>query len=132
VADLVAGQTTFATPNVAAAISFINSGKLRALAVTSRERAPQLPEVPAVAETLPGFENYGWFGIVAPAGTPKDIVVKVYRDTVKALDSAEMRARFFVQGMETVGNTPEEFGRAMTTERARWATVVKERKISVK
>jgi tripartite-type tricarboxylate transporter receptor subunit TctC len=132
VADLVAGQTTFATPNLAAAISFINSGKLRALAVTSRERAPQLPEMPAVAETLPGFENYGWFGIVAPAGTPKDIVVKVYRDTVKALDSAEMRARFFVQGMETVGNSPEEFGRAMTTERARWATVVKERKISVK
>jgi tripartite-type tricarboxylate transporter receptor subunit TctC len=132
VADLVAGQTTFATPNVAAAIAFINAGKLRALAVTSRERAPQLPNVPTVAETLPGFENYGWFGIVAPAGTPKDIVVKVYRDTVKALDSSEMRARFFVQGMETVGNTPEEFGRAMATERARWATVVKERRISVK
>lgn len=132
VADLVAGQTTFATPNIAAAIAFINSGKLRALAVTSRERAPQMPNVPAVAETLPGFENYGWFGIVAPAGTPKDIVFKVYRDTAKALDSSEMRARFFVQGMETVGNTPEEFGRAMNTERARWATVVKERRISVK
>jgi tripartite-type tricarboxylate transporter receptor subunit TctC len=132
VADLVAGQTTFATPNVAAAIAFINNGKLRALAVTSRERAPQLPNVPTVAESIPGFENYGWFGIVAPAGTPKDIVFKVYRDTVKALDSSEMRARFFVQGMETVGNTPDEFARAMTTERARWATVVKERKISVK
>jgi tripartite-type tricarboxylate transporter receptor subunit TctC len=132
VADLVAGQTTFATPNVAAAIAFITNGKLRALAVTSRERAPQLPNVPTVAESIPGFENYGWFGIVAPAGTPKDIVFKVYRDTVKALDSSEMRARFFVQGMETVGNTPDEFARAMTTERARWATVVKERKISVK
>ena len=65
-------------------------------------------------------------------GTPQDVVFKVYRDTVKALDSAEMRGRFFVQGMETVGNTPEEFTRAMTTERARWANVVKERKISVK
>lgn len=132
VADLVGGQTTFATPNIAAAIAFINSGKLRALAVTGKERAPQLPNVPTVAETLPGFENYGWFGIVAPAGTPKDVVLKVYRDTVKALDSSEMRARFFVQGMETVGNTPDEFTRAMTTERARWAKVVKERKISVK
>jgi tripartite-type tricarboxylate transporter receptor subunit TctC len=132
VTDLVAGQTTFATPNIAAAISFINQGKLRALAVTSRERAPQLPAVPTVAETLPGFENYGWFGLVAPAGTPKDVIFKVYRDTVKALDSAEMRARFFVQGMETVGNTPEEFTRAMTLERARWATVVKERRITVK
>jgi tripartite-type tricarboxylate transporter receptor subunit TctC len=132
VADLVGGQTTFATPNIAAAIAFINSGKLRALAVTGKERAPQLPNVPTVAETLPGFENYGWFGIVAPAGTPKDVIFKVYRDTVKALDSSEMRARFFVQGMETVGNTPEEFTRAMTTERSRWARVVKERKISVK
>jgi tripartite-type tricarboxylate transporter receptor subunit TctC len=132
VQDLVGGQTTFATPNVAAAISFINSGKLRALAVTSRERAPQLPDVPTVAETLPGFENYGWFGIVAPAGTPKAIVDKVYRDTAKVLDSSEIRARFFVQGMTTVGNAPGEFEKAMREERARWAVVVKERKISVK
>jgi tripartite-type tricarboxylate transporter receptor subunit TctC len=132
VQDLVGGQTTFATPNIAAAISFINGGKLRALAVTGRERAPQLPAVPTVAETLAGFENYGWFGIVAPAGTPKEIVDKVYRDTVKVLDSTEMRARFFVQGMTIVGNTPTDFARDMRAERARWATVVKERKISVK
>ena len=132
VADLVAGQTNFATPNLAAAISFINQGKLRALAITSRERAPQLPDVPTVAETLPGFENYGWFGIVAPAGTPKEIVEKVYHDTAKALDSTDMRARFFVQGMTPVGNAPAEFERDMRDERARWAIVVKERKISVK
>jgi len=129
VADLVAGQLTTATPNVAAAISFINGGKLRALAVTSKERAPQLRDVPAVSEIVPGFENYGWFGLVAPTGTPKEVVDKVYRDTVKALDSTEMRARFFVQGLEPVGNTPAEFARAMATERARWAKVVRERRI---
>ena len=129
VADLVAGQTTAATPNVAAAISFINGGKLRALAVTSKERAPQLRDVPAVSETIPGFENYGWFGLVAPTGTPKEVVDKAYRDTVKALDSTEMRARFFVQGLEPVGNSPDEFARAMATERARWAKVVRERRI---
>jgi tripartite-type tricarboxylate transporter receptor subunit TctC len=132
VADLVGGQTTMATPNIAAAIAFINQGKLRALGVTGRERAPQLPNVPTVAETLSGFENYGWFGLVAPAGTPKEIVDKVYRDTVKALDTTEMRARFFVQGMSIVGNSPTDFERDMRAERARWATVVKERKISVK
>jgi tripartite-type tricarboxylate transporter receptor subunit TctC len=132
VADLVAGQINIATANLAAVINFINQGKLRALAVTSRERAPQLPNVPAVAEVLPGFENYGWFGIVAPTGTPKEILDKVYRDTVKVLDSAEMRGRFFVQGMSIVGNSPADFEKAMREERARWATVVKERNISVK
>jgi len=132
VADLVAGQINVATPNLAASINFITQGKLRALAVTSRERAPQLPNVPTVAEVLPGFENYGWFGIVAPAGTPKEVLDKVYRDTVKALDSAEMRGRFFVQGMTPVGNSPADFEKAMRDERARWATVVKERNISVK
>jgi tripartite-type tricarboxylate transporter receptor subunit TctC len=132
VADLVAGQTNFATPNLAAAIAFINQGKLRALAVTGRERAPQLPEIPTVAETLPGFENYGWFGIVAPTGTPKEIVDKIYHDTARALDSSEMRARFYVQGMTTVGNSPADFERDMRAERARWAEVVKQRKISVK
>ncbi len=132
VADLVAGQIGMATPNLAAAINFITQGKVRALAVTSRERAPQLPNVPTVAEVLPGFENYGWFGIVAPAGTPKEIVDKVYRDTAKVLDSTEMRARFFVQGMTPVGNAPEEFEKAMREERARWAVVVKERQIAVK
>ena len=129
VADLIAGQTTMATPNIAAAISFINGGKLLALAVTSKERAPQLRDVPAVSEIVPGFENYGWFGLVAPTGTPKEVVEKVYRDTVKAIDSTEMRARFFVQGLEPVGNTPAEFARAMATERARWAKVVRERRI---
>jgi tripartite-type tricarboxylate transporter receptor subunit TctC len=129
VADLVAGQLTLATPNLAASISFINGGKLRALAVTSKERAPQLPDVPTVAESVRGFENYGWFGIVAPTGTPKEVVDRVYRDTVKALDSTEMRARFFVQGLEPVGNSPDEFARAMRTERALWQKVVRERKI---
>jgi tripartite-type tricarboxylate transporter receptor subunit TctC len=129
VADLIAGPTTMATPNIAAAISFINGAKLRALAVTSKERAPQLRDVPAVSEIVPGFENYGWFGLVAPTGTPKEVVEKVYRDTVKAIDSTEMRARFFVQGLEPVGNTPAEFARAMATERARWAKVVRERRI---
>lgn len=129
--DLVGKQLNLATPNLAAAIGFINQGKLRALAVTGKQRSPQLPDVPIVAETLPGFENTGWFGLMAPAGTPKEIVNKVYRDTAKILDSTDLRARLYVQGMVPVGNSPAEFAAAIREESARWAKVVRERKIAV-
>lgn len=129
---LIGGETTFLVTNVAAALSHINGGKLRALGVTSKIEAPQLPGIPPIAKTLPGFENTGWFGIVAPTGTPKEIIDKVYRDTKTALDSTEMKARFFAQGMAPVGNSPEEFGRAIKAETEMWAKVVRERNISVK
>lgn len=129
--DLVANQINMATVNMPGAIGFINQGKLRALAVTGKQRSPQLPDVPAAAETLPGFENIGWFGLMAPAGTPKEVVDKVYRDTAKILDTTEMRARFYVLGMVPVGNTPAQFADAIREESARWAKVVRERKIVV-
>src|SRR2546430_734674 len=99
--------------------------------VTHVASAPQLPGVPPIANTLPGFENAGWFGIVAPAGTPKEIIAKVYQDTKKALDTTEMKARFYAQGLAPVGNSPEEFAAAMKAETALWANVVKERDIHV-
>ncbi len=129
--DLVANQINMATVNMPGAIGYINNGKLRALAVTGKARSPQLPDVPAAAETLPGFENIGWFGLMAPAGTPKEVVDKVYRDTAKILDTTEMRARFYVLGMAPVGNTPAQFADAIREESARWAKVVRERKIVV-
>ena len=129
---LIGGETTFAVTNLAAAISHITGGRLRALGVTSKTEAPQLPGVPPVAQTLPGFENTGWFGIVAPAGTPKDIIQKVYLDTKKALETTEFKARFYVQGLAPVGNSPEAFGKAMKEETQLWARVVRERKISVR
>ena len=129
---LVSGDTNFAVTNVAATIAHINSGRLRALGVTSKSEAPQLPGVPPIGKTLPGFENVGWFGIVAPAGTPKEIIDKVYRDTRSALETTELKARFYVQGLAPVGNSPEDFGKAMKAETQLWARVVKERKIQVK
>jgi tripartite-type tricarboxylate transporter receptor subunit TctC len=131
-AGLVSSDTTFFVGNVAAAIGHVNSGRLRALGVTSKGEFPLLPGVPPISKTLPGFENTGWFGLVAPRGTPKEIIDKVYRDTKKALESTELKARFYVQGLAPVGNTPEEMGRAMKEESALWARVVKERKIQVK
>lgn len=129
---LVGGDTSFSVTNVAAAIGHVNSGRLRALGVTSKTEFALLPGIPPIAKTLPGFENTGWFGIVAPTGTPKEIIAKVYADTKKALESTELKARFYVLGLAPVGNTPEEMGRAMTEESALWARVVRERKITVK
>jgi len=124
------GQIQAATPNIGAAIGFIKEGKLRALAVTSRERNPQLPEVPAASEIIPGFENAGWFGLMAPAGTPREVVERIYRDSAKILTSEEFRAKLAQQGMVPVANSPAEFAAAIREESARWAKVVKDRGLS--
>ena len=131
-AALVAGEVDFFVGNVAAAIGHINGGRLRALGVTSTSEAPQLPGVPPIAKTVPGFENAGWFGIVAPTGTPNEIIQKVYRDTKKALEDTRMKARLYAQGLAPVGNSPEEMAKALKEETALWAKVVKERHIQVK
>jgi tripartite-type tricarboxylate transporter receptor subunit TctC len=131
-AALVAGETNFFVGNIAASIGHINGGRLRALGVTSKDPAPQLPDVPPVGRTVPGFENYGWFGIVAPSGTPREVVQKVYQDSRKALDSTEMKARFFAQGLAPVGNSPEAMAKEMRQESELWKVVVRERRIEVK
>jgi tripartite-type tricarboxylate transporter receptor subunit TctC len=130
ITDLMGGQIQAATPNIGAAMGFIKDGKLRALAVTSRERNPQLPDVPAASEILPGFENAGWFGLMAPAGTPREVVDRIYRDSAKILTSDEFRAKLAQQGMVPVANSPADFAAAIRDESARWAKVVKERGLS--
>lgn len=130
-ADLVGGQIQMVTPNLSAAIGFVKTGKLRALAVTSKERVRQLPDVPAAAETLPGFENLGWFGFMAPAGTPKALVDRIYQDTVKVLKAPDIGNRFDALGMVPVGNPPAEFASDIKAESARWAKIIKQRKLEV-
>ena len=129
--DLLAGQIIFVTPNLSAAMGYVQQGRLRALGVTSRKRSPQLPDVPAIAETLPGFENLGWFGLMAPAGTPAVVIEKVYRDTAKALEGADLRKRFDDIGMGPVGNPPAEFAKAIREESVRWAKIIRERKLEI-
>ena len=131
-AGLVGGETNFFVGNIAAAIGFINGKRLRALGVTSKAEVPQLPGVPPIAKTVPGFENSGWFGLVAPTGTPNEVIQKVYQDTKKALEDTQMKARFYAQGLAPVGNSPAEMAKALKEETQLWAKVVKERKISVK
>jgi tripartite-type tricarboxylate transporter receptor subunit TctC len=131
VVDVMAGQVQCATPNLAAAINFIKQGKLRALGVTSKKRSAQLPDVPAIAETLPGFENLGWFGLMVPTGTPKEIIDKIYRDTAKGLEAADVKSRFDGLGMAPVGDSPADFAKYVREETERWAKIVRERKLQI-
>jgi tripartite-type tricarboxylate transporter receptor subunit TctC len=127
ITDLIGGQIQLVTPNLGAAIAFIQQGKIRALAVTSRERSAQLPDVPSASEVLPGFENAGWFGLMAPAGTPREVIDRIHRDSAKILLSDEFRAKLALQGMVPVANSPADFAGAIREESARWARVIRER-----
>ena len=127
-ADLAAGSIQFMVANIAAAAPFVSNGRIRALGVTSKTRSQLLPDVPTIAESgLPGFENTGWFGFMLAAGTPKPIVDKIHRDTVKALNDTRMKARLHVAGMAPVGNEPAAFSSAIAKESTRWAEVVRNR-----
>ena len=129
--DLIGGQIQMMVGNFAAASALLGPGRLRALAVTSPQRSPLLPDVPTAAESgLPGFENTGWFGLLAPTGTPADVLGKLHRDTQKVLAETETKARLYVQGMVPVGNASADFAKAMDREMLRWAEVVKNRKLS--
>ncbi|MFO6420168.1 tripartite tricarboxylate transporter substrate binding protein [Hylemonella sp. W303a] len=122
---LVSGQVDFNFDNLAAASANIKSGKLLALAVTSARRSAMLPEVPAVAEVLPGFAIDTWWGLVAPAGTPKDVIARLNRAFVEALNAPETRQRFAALMAEPVPTTPEAFGALMQGELAKYQQVVK-------
>lgn len=125
--DLMGGQVQMVVPNLGAAIHLIKEGKIRALAVTSAQRSPELPGVPAASEVLPGFENTGWFGLLAPAGTPKEVIQKVYADSAAALGTEKLKAALAKQGMAPVANTPQQFAAAIRKETERWSKVVRER-----
>ena len=122
---LLSGQVDFNFDNLATASANIKAGKLKALAVTTAGRSAFLPDVPAMAETLKGFEIDTWWGLVAPAATPKDVVAKLNEAFVAALSSPEMKARFTTLLAEPVANTPEEFGAFMKRERVKYQAVVK-------
>lgn len=122
---LLAGQVDFNFDNLATAAPNIKSGKLKALAVTTAQRASVLPEVPTVAETLPGFEIDTWWGLVAPAGTPRETVQKLHTAFAEALRSPEVKSRFALLMAEPTPGTPEQFGDFMARERAKYQRLVK-------
>ncbi|MFP5406222.1 MAG: tripartite tricarboxylate transporter substrate-binding protein, partial [Gammaproteobacteria bacterium] len=122
-----AGQVDVMFDNLPSALPHIKAGKLRALAVTSAKRSEALPDVPTVAEAgVPGYEASSWFGVMAPVGTPKEIVLKTQQTIAKAIEQPDARAKLLAQGADPVGDTPEEFRQFIEAEIAKWAKVVKE------
>ena len=124
--DLLGGQLHFMFSNLSATIGNIRAGTLRALAVTSPKRTPAAPEIPTVAETaLPGFDAATWFSVVAPAGTPRDIVVKLNSELKRQLVTPDTQRRFVELGMSSETSTPEELDAYIKSEIAKWSKVIK-------
>lgn len=126
-ADLVGGRVSLAFGTAVAFLPHVQSGKLVALAVTGAQPSPVAPGLPTVAGSgLAGFEALQWFGLLAPAGTPKDVVARLHAETVKALRLADVRERFQSLGLEVVGNSPEQFAAFMQAETAKWGRIVRQ------
>ena len=122
--DLMGGQVHVLFDNLPSSIGHIKSGKLRALAVTSEQPEPSLPGVPTVAETVPGYEATAWFGIGMPKGTPREIIDKINAEVNRALADPKMRERLAELGGKPIGGTPEDFGKVIAAETAKWEKVV--------
>jgi tripartite-type tricarboxylate transporter receptor subunit TctC len=125
--DLLAGRITMSFANIVNVMPLAREGKLRVLAITSVKRSALAPDLPTMAEVgFPGFEAVPWFGLLAPAGTPKEIVDKIYAETARTLAMPEVRKKFDELGLEPIGNTPAEFAAAIRKETPEWAKVIKD------
>ncbi|HYH42586.1 MAG TPA: tripartite tricarboxylate transporter substrate binding protein [Burkholderiales bacterium] len=129
--DTIAGHVSLTMSNMLAALAHVKSGRLRAFGVTTKTRAAGAPDIPTIAESgVPGYESVQWFGFLAPAGTPRDIVTRLHRDILKVTHDNEVKQRFMSDGAEAqTSKSPEEFGAFMRAEVAKWAKVVAAAKI---
>jgi tripartite-type tricarboxylate transporter receptor subunit TctC len=123
--DTIAGHVQFQVNTLLAALPFIKSGRLRAIAVCGARRAASLPDVPTVAETIKGFESSGWYALLGPAGMPRDVVSKLHDGFSKALHTPEITRRLADQGVEVVAGSPDELTKLMPLEIRKWGAVVK-------
>jgi tripartite-type tricarboxylate transporter receptor subunit TctC len=130
-AALMGGEIHVALPTLIAGLPHVRAGKLRAIAVTSRTRWDGMPDLPAVAETLPGFEAVSWGGVMVPAGTPKEIVARLNSEINKILKMPDIAEKLRGLGAIVVGSTPEEFDKYVQDEIARWGKVVRDNNIAL-
>jgi len=131
-ADLIGGQIVVTMDNMPPYVPQVKAGKIRALAVSPARRSPALPDVPTVAEAgVPGYDSGAWFGLVAPANTPKDLVDKLSRETARILKLPDVSARLADLGAEAVGSTPEQFSAHIKAEIAKWAKVIRDANVEL-
>lgn len=124
--DLVAGHVELSFPTIAAGIPHLRAGKLRALGVTTTRRSASLPEVPTIAEGgVPGYEVLGWYGVVGPAGMPRELVAQLGAEIAKLLRTPDVREKLAREGAEPVGNSPEEFAAFIAVEQRKWMKVIR-------
>ncbi len=132
ITDLIGGQTSLLFATMPTVLPQVQAGRLKALAVTSSARSPAAPELPTIAEAaLPGYSVTNWIGLFAPAGTPRDIVVKLNGETVRIMKTPEIQKRLVAEGAKFTPTTPDEFAAYVKSEIAKWAKVVKEAGIHV-
>jgi tripartite-type tricarboxylate transporter receptor subunit TctC len=123
--DLLAGHISLTTATLISAIPHVRSGRVRALGVSGAQRSRVLPDVPTIAETgLPGYEVVQWYGLLAPAKTPLDIIARLHRETAHVVQLPEIREKLAADGAEPVVSTPDQFARDIRIELAKWAKVV--------
>jgi tripartite-type tricarboxylate transporter receptor subunit TctC len=123
--DLVAGHVQVMFAGLGAAIPHIKAGKLRGLAVAGSKRSASIPELPTIADTLPGFEASTWFGLFAPAGTPRDIIARLNAEVTKVMARKDVQQQLLAQGYETGTGTPEQLAAQLKQDIPRWAAVIR-------
>ena len=130
--DLMSGQVSILFDNIVSAQPHMKSGKLKTLGVSGAKRSPLVPDLPTIAESgVPGFASDTYFGVFAPAGTPRDIVLRLNAEINKILATADFREKLAVLGADPVGGTPEQFAAEIRSESAKWAKVIKDAGVKV-
>ena len=126
VTDLIAGQVSMMFANTLSVLPYVNSGRLRALAISSAKRSAAAPAIPTIAENgMPGFDSVTWFGVLAPTGTPRDIINKLSGELRRIVQTKTMTDQLLAQGADPIGSTAEEFGVRIKSDIARWTVIIK-------
>ena len=129
--DLISGKIDLMFDSLPSALPHIKEHRVRALAVTSAKRTPLFPELPAVSETVPGFESVTWFGLYGPKGLPADLVAKINAAVNQSLQDADLKDRLARLGIEPVGGSPQDFAKMVNVDRAKWKKIIVDRKITL-